>query len=133
MKVFVLDSQQREHCIHVDDFASIAHLKRLLADMSLLPAGFAPKLVYEQRMLGDDECIGSIGYSPERSISLVCVRSTPASAAAGPELHSVSPLSTKPNPSVGLQQVPASLAAAAGCAAAHAPAAVALVTEGPVI
>ena len=90
MKVFVMDSKLRKHSVDVHDGASVAHVKRLLADMSLLPAGFAPKLVYQQRMLGDDECIGSIGYSPERSISLVCVRSTPASAAAGPELHSVS-------------------------------------------
>ncbi len=70
----LMDSKLRKHSVDMDHGASVAHVKRLLADMSLLPAGFAPKLVYQQRMLGDDECIGSIGYSPERSISVVCVR-----------------------------------------------------------
>ncbi len=82
-----MDSKLRKHSVDADDGASVAHLKRLLANMSLVPAGFVPKLVYQQRMLSDDECIGSIGYSPERSISLVCVRSAPASSAAGPELR----------------------------------------------
>ena len=108
MKVFVMDSKLRKHCVDVHDAASVAHVKRLLADLSLLPAGLVPKLVYQQLMLGDDECIGGIVYSLERSVSLVCVRSTPASAAAGPELHSVSSLSTGPNPTAAARQAPAS-------------------------
>jgi hypothetical protein len=120
MKVFVMDSKLRKHSVDVHDGASVAHVKRLLADMLLLPAGLVPKLVYQQRMLGDDECIGGIGYSLERSISLVCVRSTPASAAAGPELHSVSSLSTEPNTSVAARQAPASAAADASTASAAA-------------
>ena len=106
-----MDSKLRKHCVDVHDGASVAHVERLLADLSLLPAGLVPKLVYQQRMLGDDECIGGIGYSLERSISLVCVRSNPASAAAGPELHSVSALSTEPNPTAAARQAPASAAA----------------------
>jgi hypothetical protein len=113
MKVFVKDSKLRRHSVDVDEGASVVHLKRLLADMSLPPAGFVPKLVYQQRMLGDDECIGGIGYSLERSISLVCVRSTPASTAAGPELHTISSLSTEPNPTAVARQAPASADVAA--------------------
>ena len=102
MKVFIIDSKLRKHCVDVDHGASVAHLKRLLADMSLLPAGLVPKLVYQQRMLGDDECIGGIGYSLERSISLVCVRSSPASTAADSELRSS--LSTESNVSAAAQK-----------------------------
>ena len=88
--------------------------------MSLVPAGFVPKLVYQKRMLGDDEGVGSIGYSPDRSISLVCVRATPAWTAAHPELHSVSSRPTESNPSAATHQTPASLAAvSAGMHATH--------------
>jgi hypothetical protein len=87
MKVFVMDSKLRKHSVDVDGSARISHVKLLLANMSPVPAGFVSKLVYQKRILGDDECIGSIGYSLDRSISLVCVRSSPASTAADPELH----------------------------------------------
>ena len=63
MKVFVKDARLRRHSVDVDDGASVAHLKLLLANMSLVPAGFVPNLVYQQRTLGDDERIGNIGYS----------------------------------------------------------------------
>ena len=84
MKVFVIDSKLRKHSVDVDDSATVAHVKLLLASMSLVPAGLVPKLVYQKRMLRDDECVGSIGYSPERCLSLVCVKATPASTAADP-------------------------------------------------
>jgi hypothetical protein len=105
MKVSVIDPKLCKHSVDVDNGASVAHVKRLLADMSLVPAGFVPKLVYQQRMLGDNECIGSIGYNPERSISLVCLRLTPESTASDPELHSPPP--TEPNTSTTAQQAPA--------------------------
>ncbi len=44
MKVFLVDSRLRKHCIDVDGSASIAHVKTLLASMSLVPAGFTHKL-----------------------------------------------------------------------------------------
>ena len=118
-----MDSKLCKHSVDVDDSATVAHVKLLLASMSLVPAGLVPKLVYQKRMLSDDECVGGIGYSTERIISLVCVRSTPASTAAGHELHSVSSRSTEPNPSAAAQQ--ARVSPAAGSAAGHAPAAVA--------
>jgi len=111
MKVFIMDSKLRKHRVDVDDSTSIAHVQLLLANMSLVPAGFASKLVYQKRMLGDDESVGSIGYSPERSISLVCVRSSPASTAADPELRSLQ--STELNASAAAQKAPAAPAAAA--------------------
>ena len=118
MKVFIIDSKLRKHCFDVHDSTSIAHVKLLLASMSLVPAGFASKLVYQKRMLGDDESVGSIGYSPERSISLVCVRSSPASTAADLELRSS--LSTESNASAAAKKAPVSPAAPAGCDAADA-------------
>ena len=82
MKVYFKDVRLRRHSVDVDEGASVAHLKLLLANMSLVPAGFVPNLVYQTRNLSDAECVGGIGYSPDRSISLVCVRAAPASAAA---------------------------------------------------
>jgi hypothetical protein len=82
MKVFVKDARLRRHSVDVDDGASVAHLKLLLTNMSLVPAGFVPNLVYQQRTLGDHERIGNIGYSLERSISLICVRAAVALTAA---------------------------------------------------
>jgi hypothetical protein len=87
MKVSVIDSKLRKHSVDVDEGASVAHVKLLLANMSLVPSGFVPELVYQRQMLSDDQCVGGIGYSLERNISLVCVRSTPASTAAGPEIQ----------------------------------------------
>jgi hypothetical protein len=82
MKVFVKDARLRRYSVDVDDGASVAHLKLLLANMSLVPAGFVPNLVYQTRNLSDGDSVSSIGYSPDLSISLVCVRASPASAAA---------------------------------------------------
>jgi hypothetical protein len=116
MKVFVKDARLRRHSVDVDDGASVAHLKLLLANMSLVPAGFVPNLVYQQRTLGDHERIGNIGYSLERSISLICVRAAVASTAAAHTLDLVSPPSNEPNPSAAAQAAPASCAAVAGSA-----------------
>jgi hypothetical protein len=116
MKVFVKDARLRRHSVDVDDGASVAYLKLILANMSLVPAGFVPNLVYQQRTLGDDERIGNIGYSLERSISLICVRAAVASTAAAHTLHLVSPPSNEPNPSAAAQTAPASCAAVAGSA-----------------
>jgi hypothetical protein len=127
IKVSVVDPKLRKFSVDVHGSATVLHLKLLLANMLLVPAGLVPILVYQKRLLSDDECVGGIGYSTERIISLVCVRSTPASTAAGHELHSVSSRSTEPNPSAAAQQAHAS--PAAGSAAAHAPAAVAHLTS----
>jgi hypothetical protein len=118
IKVSVVDSKLRKHSVDVHGSATVAHVKLLLANMSLVPAGFVPILVYQERMLSDDECLGSIGYSSERSLSLVCVRSTSASTAADPALQSSR--STESNPPAAAQEAPASFAAAASSAAAHA-------------
>ena len=131
MKVSVVDSKLRKHSVDVHCSATVAHVKLLLANMSLVPAGFVPVLVYQKRMLSDDECLASIGYSPERSLSLVCVRSTPVSTAAHPALQSSR--STECNPPAAAQEAPASPTAAAAhaaTAAAHVPA---LVEARPVI
>jgi hypothetical protein len=135
IKVSVVDSKLRKHSVDVPGSAPVAHVKLLLANMSLVPAGFVPILVYQKRMLSDDECLGSIGYSPERSLSLVCVRSTSASTAADPALQSSR--STESNPPAAALEAPASPAAASGSAAAHAATAAAhvpaLVEARPVI
>ena len=111
MKVFVKDARLRRHSVDVDEGASVAHLKLLLANMSLVPAGFVPNLVYQQRTLGDHERIGNIGYILERSISLICVRAAPASTAAEHTRHLVSSPFNEPNPSAAAQKAPASSAA----------------------
>ncbi len=118
MKVFVKDARLRRHSMDVDEGASVAHLKLLLANMSLVPAGFVPNLVYQTRNLSDGDCVGSIGYSPDLSISLVCVRAAPACAAAD-----CKPLPSRPsdaNPPAAALTTPASPAADVGGAAAHA-------------
>jgi hypothetical protein len=53
MKVFVKDARLRRHSVDVDEGASVAHLKLLLANMSLVPAGFVPNLVYQTRNVSD--------------------------------------------------------------------------------
>ena len=105
-----MDPMLRKHSVDVDDNASVADVKLLLLNMSLVPAGSVSKLEYQQRMLGDDECIDSIGYSPECSISLVCVSSTTASAAAGPGRHSPRPIES--DQSAAARPAPASATAA---------------------
>jgi hypothetical protein len=121
MKVFVKDARLRRHSVDVDEGASVAHLKLLLANMSLVPAGFVPNLVYQTRNLNDRDCVGGIGYSPDLSISLVCVRAAPASAAAEQQLQSSRP--SDANPPAAAQAAPASPAAALGQAYAAAQAA----------
>jgi hypothetical protein len=118
MKVFVKDARLRRHSVDVDDGASVAHLKLLLANMSLVPAGFVPNLVYQTRNPNDGDCVGGIGYSPDLSISLVCVRAAPACAAADCKPHSSRP--SDANPPAAAQTAPASPAADAGGAAAQA-------------
>ncbi len=116
MKVFVKDVRLRRHSVDVDEGASVAQLKLLLENMPLVPAGFVPYLVYQQRALGDHEVIGNIGYSLERSISLICVRAAVASISATHTLHLVSPSSHEPDPSAAGQTAPASCATVAGSA-----------------
>jgi hypothetical protein len=112
MKVFVKDARMRRHSVDVDEGASVAHLKLLLANMSLVPADFVPNLVYQSRNLGDGDCVGGIGYSPELSISLVCVRAASASSAADRPLQSSWPSDS--NPPAAAQTALASPAAAEG-------------------
>ena len=109
------DARLRRHSVDVDDGASVAHLKLLLANMSLVPAGFVPNLVYQTRNLSDGDCVGGIGYSPDLSISLVCVRASPASAAADHQHQSLRPSDS--NPPAAAQTFPASPAATNGAAA----------------
>jgi hypothetical protein len=121
MKVSVKDARLRRHSVDVDEGASVAHLKLLLANMSLvrLPAGFVPNLVYQTRNLSDGDCVGGIRYIPDLSISLVCVRAAPVSAAAEQQRQSSRP--SDANPPAAAQTAPASPAAAGGSAsAAHA-------------
>ena len=96
MTVFVKDARLRRHSVDVDEGASVAHLKLLLANMSLVPAGFVPNLVYQTRNLNDGDCVGGIGYSHNLSISLVCVRAAPACAAAACQLQSSRPSDANP-------------------------------------
>ena len=117
MKVFVVDSKLRKHSVNVDDSTSVAHVKLLLANLSLVPAGFVPELVYQKRMLSNNECIGRIGYIPERCLSLVCVRSTQASTAVQPERQSSR--ATECNPPAAAQLAHASPAVAANTAVPH--------------
>ncbi len=49
IKVSVVDSKLRKHSVDVHGSATVAHVKLLLANMSLVPAGFVPILVYQKR------------------------------------------------------------------------------------
>jgi hypothetical protein len=82
MRFTVTDTKLHRHSVDVDDGASVAHLKLLLTNMSLVPAGFVPNLVFQKRILGDDDSPAGIGFSCDRCISLVCVRSAAEGAAA---------------------------------------------------
>ncbi len=117
MKVSIEDTKTlRRHSVDLDEGSSVAHLKQLLANMSLVPAGFVPNLVYQARNLSDGDCVGSIGCSPDLSISLVFVEATEASAAAD---HQLQPsLSSDANPPAAAQTAPASAAAAPALTAA---------------
>jgi len=112
MKVFVRDSKLCRHSVDVDEGASVAHLKLLLTNMSLLPAGFVPNLVYQRRILNDADRVGSIGFNPDLSISLVCSRAAPASAAENHQFQPSRP--SDANPPAAAQTAAASPAAAAG-------------------
>jgi hypothetical protein len=120
MKVFVKDARLRRHSVDVDDGASVAHLKLLLANMSLVPAGFVPNLVYQTRNLSDGDCVSSIGYSPDLSISLVCVKAAPASAAADHKRQSLPTWSTDANPLASVQKKLSSSTTATNCTVANA-------------
>jgi hypothetical protein len=124
MKVFVKDVKLRRHSVDVDEGASVAHLKLLLANMSLVPAGFVPNLVYQTRNLNDADCVGGIGYSPDLSISLVCVEATGTSAAADHQLQPSRP--SDANPPAAAPTAAVSPAAAAGGAAEQTAATVAI-------
>ena len=130
MKVSIEDMKDlRRHSVDVDEGASVAHLKLLLANMSLVPAGFVPNLVYQTRNLSDAECVGGIGYRPDLSISLVCVEAAEASAAADCQLQPSRPSDT--NPPAAAQAAPASAASATGRATTQTAAVVA--AEAPAL
>jgi len=74
MKVTLVDSKLRKHVVDVDASASVAEVASLLELMSLVPAGRSPKLVYQRRILTGQDSLRSIGYSPDRIISVVCIR-----------------------------------------------------------
>ena len=119
MKVFVKDSKLRRHSIFIDDSARVAHLKLRLVDMSLVPAGFVPILLYQMRYLNNGDCIGDNGYSPDLSISLVCVRAAAASDAAGHQRQFSHPIDG--NTHVAAQTAaayPTEVAGSAACQAA---------------
>ena len=130
MKVSIEDTKDlRRHSVDVDEGASVAHLKLLLANMSLVPAGFVPNLVYQTRNLSDAECVGGIGYRPDLSISLVCVEAAEASAAADCQLQPSRP--SDANPPAAAQAAPASAASATGRATTQTAAVVA--AEAPAL
>ena len=81
MKVVFVDAKLRRHSVDVDESASVAHLKLLLAKVSLVPAGFVSKLVYQRRILDEGDSLKSIRYSPGTIVSLFCVRAAPTLAA----------------------------------------------------
>ena len=78
MKVILMDSKLHKHCVEVDAGASIAHIRSCLENMSLVSPGLSPKFVYRKRILVDEDSLHSIGYAPEDSISIVCVRNAPS-------------------------------------------------------
>ena len=81
MKVVFVDARLRRHSVDVDEGASVAHLKLLLAKVSPVPAGFVSKLVYQRRIFDDGDSLKSIRYSPGTIVSLFCVRAAPTLAA----------------------------------------------------
>jgi len=87
MRVTLVDSRLQRHCFDVDHGASIAHIKTLLLSMSLVPSGFLPKLCYSKKILTDDDSLDGIGYSPEKSISFLCVREQAQSHASVPSME----------------------------------------------
>ena len=83
MRVTVIDTYLRKHSF--DDVAcstSVSHLKLLLANMSLVPDGYLPKLEYQRRILDEDDSLAGIGYSSDSFIYLACFRSVVESGAA---------------------------------------------------
>jgi len=78
MKVTLIDSKLQHHCVEVDAGASIAHIRSCLDNMSHVSPGVSPKFVYHKRILKDEDSLHSIGYAPEDSISIVCVRNAPS-------------------------------------------------------
>ena len=83
-KVCLLDSKLRRHVIDAHANASVADIKAAAASLSLVPPGFSVALVYQKRILSDNETLCSAGYSPERFISLVCCRLPLAPTHAAP-------------------------------------------------
>lgn len=81
MKVNLLDSKLRKHFVVVaDDSVSIAHVRELLEQKFPVSTGFFPQLVYQKQILTGQDSLRSIGYIPNKSISIVCIRtpSTPS-------------------------------------------------------
>jgi len=119
MKVFVKDARLRRHSVDVDDGASVAHLKLLLANMSLVPAGFVPNLVYQTRNLRRRQTVSAASDTALTSAFLSCAsEQLQHRAAADCKPHSSRP--SDANPPAAAQTAPASPAADAGGAAAQA-------------
>ena len=74
MKITITDQRLNRHVVDLDDNASIKQMKALLAELSPVPAGFAPMLVFQKKILGDEDSIRSINYMPANSITLVFFR-----------------------------------------------------------
>ncbi len=121
MRVTLVDSRLQKHCFDVDHGASIAHIKTLLLSMSLVPSGFLSKLCYAEKILRDDDSLDGIGYSPEKSISFVCVRALSfgsrspdeslnqaATAASGVDHHRPLERSSSPTKTTAQPPAPAS-------------------------
>ena len=72
--VSVVDAKMRRHRVRVDSSATVLHVKVALTQMSLVPHGLVPALVYQQRILNDSDTLCSIKCQPDSFFSLVCVR-----------------------------------------------------------
>jgi hypothetical protein len=108
MKVTLIDTKLRKYSLDLDDGARVGQIKTVLVNMSLVPPGFCPKLVYRTKLLADDDSLSSIGYDASRGISFLCVRCPVAEAppaAVGPSLPVIA-VKVNPMDSFGAQLEP---------------------------
>ncbi len=100
MKVTLIDLNRklRKHCIDLEDGARVGQIKTVLVKMSLVPPGFCPKLVYQTKLLADNDSLSSIGYDAGRGISFLCVRCPVAEASPAAVDPTLPVISVKLNP-----------------------------------
>ena len=98
MKVTLVDTKMRKHCIDLENGARVGQIKTVLVKMSLVPPGFCPKLVYQRKLLADEDSLSSIGYDADRGISFLCVRCPVAEALPAAVDPSLPVIAVKLNP-----------------------------------